>query len=256
MSIERRDFCRFGFGAMLAPMAGSLLTACGDAGAQGPADQTENLMLQRLSQELGGDNATAQALHAMILDACYAWTPPSCPSNTVNSIVALAFGNRVSAAGETTPGPINELLAQSVQQLRARAPYAPVYAQWEIARYLQQKYGMGQVVSIEPEIDENGQVIYLSTEGVIKKAIEFAGGDPGKMGTVGVIGHRDHIKRCVKLARDLKLNAFMPADVELPVAYDSQSGQKWTRRRDLYLGQDMSVQMYMLSQNAIAQAYP
>lgn len=253
MDKARRNFCQLGMGAALVPAAGGLLTACRSSEAQPVVDRAESLMLQKLTEELGGDREAAQALHAIILDACYSWTPVSCPGKQVTAIVALAFGNRIDAAGQTTPGPINELLAQAVQQLRARAPFAPVYAQWEIARYLQQ-YGMGQVVSIEPDVDENGQVIYLSTEGVIEKAIKMAGGDPAKMGVVGVVGHRDHIKRCVLLARRKKLNAFMPVDVPMPVAYDALSGQNWTRRRDLYLGRDMSVRLSMLTEDAINQA--
>jgi hypothetical protein len=42
----------------------------------------------------------------------------------------------------------------------------------------------------------------------------------------------------------------------MPGEYDAQSGQSWTRRRDLYLLHDMSAQVQRLRAMAIAAAYP
>jgi hypothetical protein len=40
------------------------------------------------------------------------------------------------------------------------------------------------------------------------------------------------------------------------VVYDANSGQAWTRRRDLYLLHDMAAQMMMARAAAIARVYP
>ncbi|WP_279630225.1 hypothetical protein [Streptomyces murinus] len=42
----------------------------------------------------------------------------------------------------------------------------------------------------------------------------------------------------------------------MPGTYDPESGQAWTRRRDLYLVHDMVAQLTVLRTKLIAQAYP
>ena len=85
---------------------------------------------------------------------------------------------------------------------------------------------------------------------------DYAGGEAAALGTAAVIGHRDHVKRCIITCRARKVASHAPEGIELPVWYDEQSDQPWTRRRDLYVLQDMSVQLLGIAQANIVQAYP
>ena len=57
----------------------------------------------------------------------------------------------------------------------------PVYAQWEVARFLQAD-GVPGVTSIEPTTAADGTVVYLSTRGVADAAVSDAAGcgDPAR----------------------------------------------------------------------------
>ena len=60
----------------------------------------------------------------------------------------------------------------------------------------------------------------------------------------------------MQITRAAGFEAFVAADVPLPADYDPQSGQTWTRRRDIYLLHDMLAQLLALRADAIAQAWP
>ncbi|GAB2738435.1 hypothetical protein ACX801_04660 [Arthrobacter bambusae] len=151
------------------------------------------------------------------------------------------------------PGPVNEALADTVAKVRARRN-VPVFAQWEIARFLESKYHMSGVTSIEPVISADGTIVYLSTDGVAAQVKELRASQPS--GIAGIVGFRDHIKRCVQTTQDRGMDAFAPQGIDMPGTYDPQSGQPWTRRRDLYLVHDMYAQIAVLRGKLIAQAYP
>ncbi|MFJ9582336.1 hypothetical protein [Streptomyces acidicola] len=52
------------------------------------------------------------------------------------------------------------------------------------------------------------------------------------------------------------MTAFAPEGFTMPDTYDPESGQPWTRRRDLYLVHDMSAQWTMKRTQLIAELYP
>ncbi|WP_199726371.1 hypothetical protein [Acidipila sp. EB88] len=168
------------------------------------------------------------------------------------------FGNRPAARGEPhshpEPGPINQMLADAVLQV-AQHCGGPVYAQWEIAKLLKGKHP--DVSAIEPVVAADGTVTYLSTDGVAQAVVALAN-RPGarKLGTVCVVAHRDHSKRCVATSKARGMDAAVAAEVALPAAYDAESGQPWTRRRDLYLLHDMAARWMQLRADRIAAAYP
>lgn len=226
--------------------------------AQGGDAKLSRTMLAALGRELD-DPATASAVEPVIEDIGFNWHPPVIPVQDIDFIVAYAFGNRPPAGGGDParvlyePGPVNEALADTVAAVWRQRP-VPVYAQWEIARFLQEKHHLDQVTSIEPVIAVDGTITYLSTDGV---GAQVAGLRAGLIGTkAGVVGFRDHVKRCVQTSRDRGMQAFAPAGVDMPGAYDEQSGQPWTRRRDLYLLHDMYAQFAVRRQKAITEAYP
>ncbi|WP_426302958.1 hypothetical protein [Arthrobacter sp. R-11] len=255
------DRRRFFTAAAATTAAASLpLLAAGAAGAS-PADTAQEqkltrLMLDALSRELD-DPATAAVVEPHVQDIGFNWDPPVTSVENIDYIVAYAFGNRAPAGGGDPakvlyePGPVNEALAATIAAIRKQKD-VPVFAQWEIARFLDSKYGMGQVTSIEPVIAADGTITYLSTDGVAAQVIALRGAS----GTAGVVGFRDHVKRCVQTTRDRGMTAFAPAGVGMPGDYDPQSGQPWTRRRDLYLMHDMYAQFAVLRQKAITAAYP
>nr|WP_301290931.1 hypothetical protein [Robbsia andropogonis] len=224
-------------------------------------------MQEKLSAELH-DTATARTLVPTMLDIGLTWDLPLIAASQVTSIVAYSFGNRPNAASGNTsatataqaalpdPGPINEALADAVHQLYLLTG-AKVYAQWEIARFLASKYRMtsANLQSIEPNIASDGSVTYLSTDGVAAAIIGFAG-SAAALGNVGVVGHRDHAKRCIETSQARGMNAAAVQEITLPVNYDALSGQPWTRRRHLYLVHDMYAQLMAKSAALTSQACP
>ena len=108
---------------------------------------------------------------------------------------------------------------------------------------------------MSPVVAKDGSVTYLSTDGVAEAVVKHEGGATA-LGVVGVVAHRDHAKRCVLTSRARGMDAYVAREVELPVIYDAQSGQPWTRNRELYLIHDMAAQFAMLRAERIAKEYP
>lgn len=109
------------------------------------------------------------------------------------------------------------------------------------------------MVSIEPAYLPDGTLEYLSTDGVAAEVVRLEDGASAAMGVVAIVAHRDHAKRCVQISRRHGMDAFVAAEVELPATYDPQSGQAWTRRRDIYLAHDLAAQFIALRSQTIAE---
>ncbi|MDS0859364.1 hypothetical protein NUV25_16775 [Burkholderia pseudomultivorans] len=250
--------------------ATSLLAACGgdDVTSTPVSDAALGAQMSaKLNAQLG-DAATVDAVMPAMIDVGFSWDLPTIAAAQAGAIVAYSFGNRPNAASGNTsstggnqaalpdPGPVNEALADAVHAIYRLKP-VKVYAQWEIARFLVSKYGMGTDVltSIEPQIASDGTIVYLSTAGVAAAAVSRAGG-AAAMGKVAVVGHRDHAKRCIQTSRQAGMQAAAVAEVPLPTLYDPQSGQPWTRNRNLYLVHDMYAQMLTSATVATMQAFP
>ncbi|GAB2887018.1 hypothetical protein [Streptomyces mayteni] len=255
----RRSFAAALSAAAATPILLEATPARADGRSPG-ADRLARDMRTALAAELD-DEAAARRVAPWIHDVGFDWTPPTAPLAQLDFIVAYAFGNRPPAdGGDPTrvlaePGPTNEALADTVARIRARRR-VPVYAQWEIARFLHAKHGMRDAVSIEPDHAADGTIVYLSTDGVAAKVAELRASAPGGVGTAGVVGFRDHVKRCVLTTEGRGMASFAPRGFEMPGTYDTESGQAWTRRRDLYLVHDMQAQLSMLRTRLIAEAYP
>ncbi|KVC55519.1 hypothetical protein WS58_29980 [Burkholderia pseudomultivorans] len=250
--------------------ATSLLAACGgdDVTSTPVSDAALSAQMSaKLNAQLG-DAATVDAVMPAMIDVGFSWDLPTIAAAQAGAIVAYSFGNRPNAASGNTsstggnqaalpdPGPVNEALADAVHAIYRLKP-VKVYAQWEIARFLVSKYGMGTDVltSIEPQIASDGTIVYLSTAGVAAAAVSRAGG-AAAMGKVAVVGHRDHAKRCIQTSRQAGMQAAAAAEVPLPTLYDPQSGQPWTRNRNLYLVHDMYAQILTSATVATMQAFP
>ncbi len=264
---SRRTF----LSAAPAVAAASFLGACGGGDDVTSAPIGDAALAAQMSAKLNAqldDAATVDAIVPAMTDVGFTWALPTVPAAQIGAIVAYSFGNRPNAASGNTsstggnqsalpdPGPVNEALADAVYRIRQLKPIK-VYAQWEIARFLVSKYGLGADVlsSIEPVIASDGSIVYLSTAGVAAVAVSRAGG-AAAMGTVAVVGHRDHAKRCIQTSRQAGMQAAAVAEVPLPTTYDPQSGQPWTRNRSLYLVHDMYAQMLTHAMTATMQAFP
>ncbi len=269
--IDRRTFLGMTTTSLIAPALTGALGVANTASAKSQnaaptKDQLIAQMTEYLAQELK-DQPTAASEIPYIVDFVFTWAPPQIDVAKLDRIVAYAFGNRPNAASGNTPtnganqvalpdpGPTNGLLADAVYAVYQQKK-VKVYAQWEIARFLKSKYNMTDAVSIEPIINPDGTVTYLSTDGVAQAIVALEGGKAENMGVVGVVGFLDHVKRCVLTSRGRGMNAYAPAGIQMPGKYDALSGQAWTRRRDLYLLHDMVAQLTVLRANAIAAAYP
>lgn len=269
-SVQRREFATALTAAVAAPavLAAATPAAAVSAGdrerdAQGRSSRGAGLVHQmrsELAEELD-DRDAARALVPHLVDVGFDWHPETRPVRRLDFLLAYGFGNRPPAGGGDPtkvlpePGPVNEELADTVARILRRR-HLPVYAQWEIARFLKSKHHLSDVVSIEPVIAPDGTITYLSTDGVAAQVAELRRKLPGGIGTAGVVGFRDHVKRCVQTTRDRGMKAYAPEGFPMPAAYDSRSGQAWTRRRDLYLVHDMAAQWQVLRQKLVAQAYP
>lgn len=231
-------------------------------GSGSEVDALERMMAKTLDGELG-DQTVARLLASHITEAGFRWEYPTFSVREADSVVAYSFGYR-SATGRVDPntglsdgeekpepGPVNALLADAVQAI-ARARKLRVYAQWEIAQVLSEKYGIKDVVAIHPTTGPDGKVVYLSTDGVAKAAVAHAGSAQA-LGKVAVVGHRDHVKRCVLVSQANGMTAAAAREVPLPVVYDPQSAQPWTRRRDAYLLSDLIAQLSMTRNRVIAE---
>lgn len=215
-------------------------------------------MLQKLSAELD-DRATAELTVPRLFDVGFDWAPATVELDEIDFLLAFAFGNRPGPAGSDPlrtlpePGPVNADLADTVAAVRAQRD-VPVYAQWEIARHLVADHGMDDVVSIEPVYAADGTITYLSTDGVVEQvaASRAAAG----VGTAGVVGFRDHVKRCVLTTTARGVRAGAPAGFAMPGTYDPGSAQAWTRDRDLYLVHDVYAQFANLRAALLAERYP
>lgn len=243
--------------ALAAPYArleGTLPPSSADPAIENQATQDLAATMQHVLAAELNDPSPAAIEVPFLLDVGFKWSPPSRAAASIRTIVAYSFGNRLptTASAAPEPGPVNAELAETVYRLYERSS-AAIFAQWEIAHILKTRYPRLEVTSIEPVTGPDGKVVYLSTDGLAEAVVTRAK-QPAALGTVGVVAHRDHAKRCVLTSRDRGMDAFVAADLPLPVTYDPQSGQPWTRRRDLYLLHDMAAQFMRLRAREIARA--
>ena len=222
-------------------------------------------LTDRLARELGDPAVAAKVVGAMpdtLVDDLFtladgsvatadalAYRPTHVDPQQLTALWAFAFGYRFADGDEPpasdaippmhqlNPGPTNEALADAIARFIQRYPM-PVVAQWEIADVLAGN-GVPDVISVEPDVAADGVVTYLSTVGVIDKGTSLARDAGVDTSYVGVAGHADHVVRCVSSTRAAGLTADVPAELDLPTAFDTRSGQPWTRDRALYLATDL-----------------
>ncbi|WP_067539999.1 hypothetical protein [Nocardia crassostreae] len=177
------------------------------------------------------------------------WTVPSAPVDSATLIVAYSFGNRIPAGADPArdigePGPVNEALAAAVVTARGDLG-TPVYAQTEIAEVLRARYGMTDVISIDPTRKADGTLVYLSTDGVAA-AVAESRGPAVASDAVAVVAFQDHLWRATRTTAARGFRAFAPAGVAMPNQYDPQSGQLWTTSPALYLPTDFAGRLALL----------
>ncbi|SFN20406.1 hypothetical protein SAMN05216516_103272 [Izhakiella capsodis] len=220
-----------------------------------PISNFDKILDSKLTLELS-DKKTAETLEPYISDKIFTFTPKEMDICAVDNVIAFAFGNRPNASDDKNalaePGPMNKELADCCADLY-RKKRVPMFMQWEIARYFEAgdypDIPSCDVNSIEPYWNEKGELIYLSTDGVVESIITtHFKNNPSALGCVAVIGHRDHVKRCIMTCENRKLAAYAPKNLRLPGWYDEKSWQLWTRRRDLYVLMDISSQLSMQAQ--------
>jgi hypothetical protein len=203
-----------------------------ETSSQAPVLQEVQLYLE----EQLGDADLARQLAEVVQEQVLTWTAPSTDLVNVGAIVACSFGYRRLDNGNIIPGPMNERLAEVVVELYNEVQ-CHVYAQWEIAESIE-KVPLRKLHSIYPDINPKDATIgYLSTRGVMLKVRELVQGAES-LGKVLIVAYRDHAPRCVRIARKLGFDAFVPPR-ELPNEYDSESGQAWTRNRRAYIVHDI-----------------
>ncbi|MCS6211590.1 hypothetical protein [Shewanella baltica] len=262
---------KIAFGMLTVPAltAMTTLTGCNDSDNNKISTEEisnedfNQIIRQKLSRELN-DDLTAEQLIPFIAEASFNMTPVTHSIEKADVLIGFAFGNRPNESGDPNelaqPGPMNEALAASCAEIYRKKPMT-MYVQWEIARFLDSvRYPdipAKDIVSIEPYWDDKGTLIYLSTDGVVQTIVnQHFHGDPTTVGSAVVVAHRDHVKRCITTCKMRNIIGFASQEITLPNWYDEKSHQPWTRRRALYVLQDISAQMMMMAQTNIIQAYP
>ncbi len=187
------------------------------------------------------DAYIAKELATILVENILIWKAPTIATAQITSIIAYAFGNRILPNGNRIPGPMNEALADIVVQLH-KETNAPVFAQWEIAEAIGDRIAPENLTVINPALDAQANIVYLSTAGVASAIIKHVG-DPQKLGKVAVIAFNDHLYRCIKVSRDAGIDAYAPEGYSMPGNYDEHSGQPWTRNRLIYLVTDMKARI-------------
>lgn len=177
------------------------------------------------------------------------WAVPTLPTDQFTLIVAFSFGNRMPAGAdpertEGEPGPVNEALADTVVAARG-ARDIPVYAQTPIADVLRTKYGMDDVVAIAADVRPDGTLAYLSTDGAAAKVAALRGASQAT-DVAGVVAFGDHQWRATRTAEANGFRAYAPLGISMPGEYDPQSGQVWTRSREVYLPTDYAARIPLL----------
>ena len=199
-------------------------------------DGLDDAVVAQLEEAVSGDTD----------DPLLSFVPPTAPPEEFDSLVVFAFGNRTDTEGNPIPGPTNEALAATVAAFVADHP-VPVFAQWEVADVLMADE-VAEVTSIDPEIDADGTTVYLSTEGVADKAVALAASGGTELGQVAVIAFRDHAARSVMTAARAGMTAAVPAGTELPVDYDGESTQPWTRDRATFVSTDLAGRLLTITE--------
>src|SRR5437763_1112774 len=115
-------------------------------------DNLRCLAEKRLAMAIN-DREIARILAPLLMEVGFDWDAPTAPLPTFDFIVGFSFGNRAPAGGGDPahvlyePGPVNEELADTIATMWTHHR-KPIYAQWEIARFLTSKHQLQDVVSI------------------------------------------------------------------------------------------------------------
>ncbi|NIB42168.1 hypothetical protein HBA55_21355 [Pseudomaricurvus alkylphenolicus] len=190
------------------------------------------IVYERIQRQLNDEEAS-NVLTDFVFNDVMQWRADTINVQKADSIIAFAFGNRISENGNRLPGTMNEALAKlTIETFRRTA--APVYAQWEIAEIIGDQIPAHLLTPIYPKITETGDVIYLSTRGVAEDIARIAG-STDKLGKAIVISFSEHSLRSIRTAREVGIDAYAPEAVMLPNTYDEQSGQPWTRTKRNYV---------------------
>jgi hypothetical protein len=212
--------------------------------------ELQKAMEAKLNLELG-DPEASRVTAEFLMKEVLTWNGETLPVRQADSIVAYAFGNRILPNGNQIPGDMNKQLADVVVSLYEQTE-KPVYAQWEVAQEVGDRIPPKHLHFINPIIGDDGIIVYLGTIDVAKEAIRMAGGSK-IMGKTLVVGFREHSLRCLNLSRDLGMDAYMPAGVDMPSRYDPKSGQPWTRNRATFIFHEIRTRAQVMRGKMIKQ---
>ena len=211
--------------------------------AQLTKDITCYLEQQNYNSEISGN------LAEYIVKSTLCWSPQKIDVKKADYIIGFSFGNRIDKEGNRLPGPMNQQIADLIVKLYKINPI-PVYAQWEVQKSIGLRIPSDKITTIYPEISPTGDVIYLSTVGVINNIINDIGKEKVDSKNFIIAAFREHAPRCAMLCQKHGLkNSFVPKTFELPDKYDLESGQPWTRDKFKYMIYDMQCRLEELTVN-------
>lgn len=223
-------------------MCGKKVITFGPLGARcnkkGVCKVLHQVLRDTLEEQLA-DASIAQCIAQIVQDHLLTWLAPFDEVTQGVGVIALAFGYQQVAGGTILPGPVNVQLANRTVEIYERLR-CPIYAQWEIAAAVESRIPPQDITAIHPRVDPTtGLEKYLSTYGVIAQIRDIVG-DRACQGRFFLVCHRDHSVRSYRIAKKLGFaSCCTPPPSFLPVDYDPDSAQPWTRSREAYLVHDI-----------------
>ena len=189
-------------------------------------------------------------LARIVIDEVLTWKVEEyCSADDASAIIAFSYGFRFDENGNRIPGPVNEALAQCVLDTYTKKN-VPVFAQWEIAQCLRGKIPDERLKNIVPEKNiPEGNVVYLSSEGVVKSAMAL-GMQTQLYPSVLVVAHSLHLVRCLRIVVSF---GFFARSMQgsMPKECDIGSGQLWTADRLTGIISDMISRLAAYRKNVL-----
>mmetsp|Transcript_43079 Transcript_43079/g.80755 ORF Transcript_43079/g.80755 Transcript_43079/m.80755 type:complete len:184 (-) Transcript_43079:223-774(-) len=170
-------------------------------------------------------------------------------------LAAFSFGQGPGS----TPGGTNKALAWQMAQLLKYSNNKPtnlpiILAQWEIAKELQEVYG----VAVDCVASPNPSGSYLSTFGVMEQFAYCL--ENRSIDSIVIIAHPDHAVRCGKTAEHFGYMAYSSPNSTVPWVrfkcddngYDAQSTQAWTTSRANYVPHELAARAKLVASGQIS----
>ncbi len=173
----------------------------------------------------------------MLLKCIFHWREKCATEEEMRNVQALigfSFGGKENGYCKS-----NKFLANIASAIVKKYNIAPI-TQWEISELM----WIGKPISIEKH-RISGK--YLDSYEVAKQAEKIF--QKNNWGNIAVLAHPDHAWRCAAILKKMEFNIVVIDTSNCP--YDSESDQKWTRAKWLFIPREILVRIIYFLQGKI-----